>query len=287
MTVYAGFWLRGVAYLIDSILVGVIVFVVAGLGIVPMADDPEAEPLLSALNFLAEAIALLYWSIFEASALQATPGKLAVGIRVTDLAGGRLGFGRALLRNVLKILSFLLLLIGYLMAAFTARKQALHDLLAGTLVVKRGAAPPAAGTAAGGGEPRLSGTTPQPPHAALVPTRGGARAFRSRMWYTYVLAASAIRPASRMGATPRPASGAVAVLPSPWGGAGGGASAVASPRPAHAGRGCAPLPLGRGRGRGFGGAAAVALRNEARRLRKVGVRGSLAPYAPSALRFSR
>lgn len=163
MTVYAGFWLRGVAYLIDSILVGVIVFVVAGLGIVPMADDPEAEPLLSALNFLAEAIALLYWSIFEASALQATPGKLAVGIRVTDLAGGRLGFGRALLRNVLKILSFLLLLIGYLMAAFTARKQALHDLIAGTLVVKRDAAPPAAGTAAGGGEPRLSGTAPSHP----------------------------------------------------------------------------------------------------------------------------
>ena len=138
MTGYAGFWLRLVAYIIDTAIVAVLVFVLAAVGILPVSSNPEAEPLLSAVNLIAEVIALLYWSLFEASAVQATPGKLAVGIRVTDTAGARLGFGRALLRNVLKILSFLILLIGYLMAAFTRRKQALHDLMAGTLVVRRG-----------------------------------------------------------------------------------------------------------------------------------------------------
>jgi hypothetical protein len=76
------------------------------------------------------------------------------------------------------------------------------------------------------------------------------------MWYTYVLAASAIRPASRMGATPRPASGAVAVLPSPWGGAGGGAAAVASPVPLTQAVAVLPSPWG---GAG-GGAAAKGMR---------------------------
>jgi uncharacterized RDD family membrane protein YckC len=61
---------------------------------------------------------------------------MALGIRVTDLDGGRISFGRATGRYFGKILSGLILGIGFLMAAFTERKQALHDLLAGTLVVR-------------------------------------------------------------------------------------------------------------------------------------------------------
>lgn len=72
----------------------------------------------------------------ESSAKQATLGKMALGIVVTDLEGARIGFGRATGRYFAKILSGLILGIGFLMAAFTERKQGLHDIIAGTLVVK-------------------------------------------------------------------------------------------------------------------------------------------------------
>jgi uncharacterized RDD family membrane protein YckC len=76
----------------------------------------------------------------ESSAKQATVGKMALGIIVTDLDGRRIGFGRATGRYFAKILSALTLGIGFLMAGFTERKQALHDMVASCLVI-RGAAP--------------------------------------------------------------------------------------------------------------------------------------------------
>jgi uncharacterized RDD family membrane protein YckC len=88
--------------------------------------------LVSALLFVGQ---WLYYALFESSALQATPGKLALGIKVVDEAGNRIGFGKASGRWFAKIVSNLILGIGYLMAGFTARKQALHDMMAGTLVV--------------------------------------------------------------------------------------------------------------------------------------------------------
>jgi uncharacterized RDD family membrane protein YckC len=75
----------------------------------------------------------------ESSARQATLGKMALGIVVTDLDGNRIGFGRATGRYFAKILSALILLIGFIMAAFTQKKQGLHDIIAGTLVVKKAA----------------------------------------------------------------------------------------------------------------------------------------------------
>ena len=78
----------------------------------------------------------LYYAGFESSRWQATPGKRVIGIRVTDAAGARVSFARASGRFFAKILSGLICGIGYLLAAFTARKQALHDLIAGTLVVR-------------------------------------------------------------------------------------------------------------------------------------------------------
>jgi len=79
----------------------------------------------------------LYFALFESSRLQATPGKLLVGVKVTDMEGRRIGFGRATTRALAKGLSALLCYIGYLMAAFTAQRQALHDIMARTLVLKR------------------------------------------------------------------------------------------------------------------------------------------------------
>jgi len=69
--------------------------------------------------------------------MQATLGKRIVGLKVTDLAGNRIGFGRATGRHFAKMLSSMIMNIGYIMVAFTDRKQGLHDMLAGTLVMKR------------------------------------------------------------------------------------------------------------------------------------------------------
>ncbi len=69
---------------------------------------------------------------------------MALGIKVTDLEGNRISFGRALGRNVAKILSALIFYIGFIMAAFTAKKQALQDMIANTLVVKKGSTTPMA-----------------------------------------------------------------------------------------------------------------------------------------------
>jgi uncharacterized RDD family membrane protein YckC len=79
----------------------------------------------------------LYFALQEASAAQATVGKRALGIYVTDRQGQRIGFGRATGRYFGKILSALILFIGFMMAGWTERKQALHDMLADTLVVRR------------------------------------------------------------------------------------------------------------------------------------------------------
>ena len=97
-------------------------------------------------------------------ASEATPGKLAVGICVTDLEGQRISFPRALGRTLGKLLSVLFFGLGFLMAGWTARKQALHDLLAGTLVVQRArvaSEQPAADPAAAGAAARMSGRAPQ------------------------------------------------------------------------------------------------------------------------------
>jgi uncharacterized RDD family membrane protein YckC len=82
----------------------------------------------------------LYYAFFEASEFQATPGKMALGLIVTDEEGVRIGFGRATGRYFGKILSGLILYIGFMMAGWTQKKQALHDILAKTLVVRKGIA---------------------------------------------------------------------------------------------------------------------------------------------------
>jgi len=79
----------------------------------------------------------LYFALMEASSNQGTLGKMAMGIKVTDTMGYPITFGRATGRYFGKILSGAILMIGYIMAAFTERKQALHDMMAGTLVVDK------------------------------------------------------------------------------------------------------------------------------------------------------
>lgn len=157
MTTYAGFWLRFVAFIIDTIIVYVIqafVFVpflgFLGLSIAVRSQDYEnmsdAEVVglvgmiiatMGIAALISSALGILYGAFMESSKYQATVGKLALGLRVTDIDGQKLDFVKALLRNLGKLLSTCIFLIGYLMAAFTEKSQALHDMLASTLVVKR------------------------------------------------------------------------------------------------------------------------------------------------------
>jgi uncharacterized RDD family membrane protein YckC len=142
---YAGFWRRAVAYLMDWIFVQV---VAALTFIKPMLDhagistkDPWAlmsntSRQMLAINLAGLMASWLYWALMESSAWQATLGKRMVGIRVTDLQGQRISLARASGRFFGKILSALSLFFGFAMAGFTEKKQAMHDLLAGTLVVR-------------------------------------------------------------------------------------------------------------------------------------------------------
>ncbi len=122
---YAGFWNRFVAIVIDSVLLAIV-------GIITNILFNE-----NAAGFVGFLVGWLYFAGLESSARQATIGKSAMGLVVTDTNGNRISFLRATGRYFGKILSALILLIGYIMAAFTARKQVLHDILASTLVLKR------------------------------------------------------------------------------------------------------------------------------------------------------
>ena len=146
--IYAGFWKRFAAAFIDgivtaigSVLIGGPVLVLMMLVVVAEGEDPDSVALTAAFEGAAQLLALLvswmYYALMESSPLQATLGKLALRIRVTDLAGDRVGFERATWRYCGKFVSALLLLGGFVMAAFSARKQALHDRMAGCLVVNR------------------------------------------------------------------------------------------------------------------------------------------------------
>jgi len=138
---YAGFWKRLAAYLIDLMLIYIVESVLA-VGVVMMGPrEINIVGIISGLfNFMlvSAALAWAYYALFESSPMQGTVGKYALGIYVTDRHGDPIGFWRATTRYWLKPLSTLTLMVGWIMAAFTPRKQALHDLLAGTLVFSRG-----------------------------------------------------------------------------------------------------------------------------------------------------
>ncbi|MDX2231478.1 MAG: RDD family protein [Leptolyngbyaceae cyanobacterium bins.349] len=129
---YAAIGIRGVAAMID----GIILQIVGSAILIALARINEVEA--RALEFgIGVLIGWLYYAVLESSPYQATFGKQTVGIRVTDLHGERLSFSRATGRHFAKWLSIMSFFIGFIMAAFTKKRQALHDLLAGTVVVKQ------------------------------------------------------------------------------------------------------------------------------------------------------
>jgi uncharacterized RDD family membrane protein YckC len=145
---YAGFWRRVLAYIIDAILIGVLYGIIGtafGVAVFDPAMLESASPediagMAATANLISVIMILLIWVYYagcEMSGLQGTPGKMALGLKVTDLRGNRIGFGRASIRFWGKFVSAIILCIGYLMVAFTAKKQGLHDMMAGCLVVRK------------------------------------------------------------------------------------------------------------------------------------------------------
>src|SRR3546814_453296 len=136
---YAGFWLRAVAWLVDAAILSFAGWIASGLlGMSVMTASPERLFLAYQLPGLVWMLGgWLYYAGLEASTLQATPGKMVLGLAVTDMAGDPPRFAQTSIRYWCKILSALFVMIGFVMIAFTARKQALHDIMAGCLVVKR------------------------------------------------------------------------------------------------------------------------------------------------------
>lgn len=139
---YAGFWRRLAAYIIDCIVAGIVAYSFAVVGAL-LIELPSGE-LFDGLALTIATIWILacylvvpwlYWTVMERSNRQATLGKRALGILVTDIEGRRVTFVRGTVRYWAKVISFLILLTGFILAGFTSRKQALHDIISNCLVV--------------------------------------------------------------------------------------------------------------------------------------------------------
>jgi uncharacterized RDD family membrane protein YckC len=144
--IYAGFWRRAAAYVFDILLLGLVLDplilqpLVARSGISPNEFSqfpPTHFRQVIAIQLLFGFVGWLYWAVLESSPWRATLGKKLFGIEVTDLYGRRISFARATGRHFAKNISLLMIGIGFLMAGFTEKKQALHDMLAGCLVIKK------------------------------------------------------------------------------------------------------------------------------------------------------
>jgi len=128
---FGGFWLRFLAVIADSAIVFLFMVLIIAGGASALGHDMLPVAVVAAGLF-----ALLYWPVMQASWLQATFGKALLGMRITSYQGNRIFFLRSVGRELAKILSSALFLLGYILAGFTARKQSLHDLLASTYVVR-------------------------------------------------------------------------------------------------------------------------------------------------------
>jgi len=153
---YAGFWLRFVAYIIDGIVSGLAflillipLFVLTGAGaalgkIISGDDSGDAIGAFLGVGFLfgffgiTLVVSWLYYAFSESSSWQATLGKKILNLKVTDLSGQPISFPRASGRYFGKLITNLIPLgIGYIMAGFTEKKQAIHDMIASCLVLRK------------------------------------------------------------------------------------------------------------------------------------------------------
>ena len=151
-SIYGGFWIRLLAHLIDHVILGAVAaplfFITVLPSIIRIAhqaerdQEPSPEMIIAIVSSVFVYIALafvgqwLYEALLTSSSWQGTIGKRVLRLKVVDEAGNRIGFGRATGRFFAKILSSMFLYIGFIMIGFTERKTGLHDMLAGTKVLK-------------------------------------------------------------------------------------------------------------------------------------------------------
>lgn len=137
--VYAGFWARFAALFLDGLVlwvIGMVTFVVLG-AVMGFGIGSKQSPGFSlALNLVSILISAAYFVSMESGERGATFGKRALKLRVVDVDGNRISTGRAVGRWFGHALSDITFFIGYLIQPFTARKQALHDMMSGTLVIR-------------------------------------------------------------------------------------------------------------------------------------------------------
>ncbi|MCX6231582.1 MAG: RDD family protein [Bacteroidetes bacterium] len=151
---YAGFWLRFVAIIIDGFIIGIAesiisipLFMMIGFTAFKFNPDSVSDAdkiaalgaifgLALVFSLIATVLQWLYFALME-SYKGATIGKMAMGLKVTDMEGNQITFLRATGRYFGKIVSGMILMIGYIMAGFTEKKQALHDMMSNCLVVKK------------------------------------------------------------------------------------------------------------------------------------------------------
>lgn len=138
-TVYAGFWQRFAATFIDGFIVtlfSIPAFVIIALG-ASSSKSAQATTTLAGYIII-YAISAIYFSLMESGERSATYGKRWLGIKVHDLDGNRISGGRAFARWLSHFFSYVTLYIGFIMQPFTERKQALHDMISGTVVIDSG-----------------------------------------------------------------------------------------------------------------------------------------------------
>lgn len=137
-TNYAGFWKRFCAAFIDGIITQIFAMIIAFIFgfMIGMSGGGEEEGAIVG-GIIGFVLPWIYYAAMESSGKQATLGKMALGIKVTSIEGEKISFGKASGRYFGKIISALILLIGFVMIAFTEKKQGLHDIMAGCLVLNK------------------------------------------------------------------------------------------------------------------------------------------------------
>jgi uncharacterized RDD family membrane protein YckC len=130
---YAGFWIRALAFAIDAVVLAIFALFIA----IWLRRDAQAGGSLTLSILLQTLLVLIYMPALWSSPMQATAGQRICVLRVINaMSGGRITFARGLLRVFGMVISGAILGIGFVMAAFTERKRGLHDMIAGTCVVK-------------------------------------------------------------------------------------------------------------------------------------------------------
>lgn len=131
-----GFWIRFLAYVLDTIVITVVNLVLYGLFAEDISDMIDPESPFGFLDLVSTLFGLMYAPVLI-GLWGTTVGKKPFELYVIRDDGGRCGFWRALGRELAKFISAIILLVGFIMIAFRKDKRGLHDLIAGTVVIKR------------------------------------------------------------------------------------------------------------------------------------------------------